>query len=240
MKIEGDTKLISAAFVKARKAMGGTVAKDAQGNFGKYATLAAIVEATTDVLADNGLAVVQEASTDEAGLVVETWIVHESGALMQFSPLTLPLTDRRPQAVGSAITYARRYALAAICGLAPDDDDGQAAQDAQNGAGRTQAQRPAQHTNGTQKSAPRPTTPAKQDAGPTDEEHDILSQWSSPTEAQSWAIMLGACSNEFEARNSFKHVVDEHGGKLTKENINTVYVEWIRKVQGKLQQAQAA
>lgn len=83
-------------------------------------------------------------------------------------------------------------------------------------------------------------TPATGDDKPTDEEHDIISQWSSPTEAQSWAIMLGACANEHEARNSFKHVVDSLGGKLTKENIGSVYLAWVRKVQGKLAQAQAA
>mgnify|MGYP001263543525 CR=1 FL=1 len=123
-------KLIAAAFVKARAAIGGTVGKDAKGNFGRYATLAAITDAITEPLAKNGLAVIQEAELDETGVTVLTTLLHESGATMQFAPLTMPLTDRKPQAVGSAITYGRRYALAAVCGLAPDDDDGQAAQDA--------------------------------------------------------------------------------------------------------------
>ena len=138
MNITGDAKLIATAFVKARKEMNSLVVKDAKGNYGKYVTLAAIVEATTEAFAANGLAIVQEASADEHGVCVETWLIHESGATMQFTPLPMPLTDRKPQAVGSAITYARRYALGAICGLAPDDDDGQAAQDS------TRPQRPAQ------------------------------------------------------------------------------------------------
>ena len=104
--------------------------KDAKGSFGRYATLAAITDAITEPLAKNGLAVIQEAELDETGVTVLTTLLHESGATMQFAPLTMPLTDRKPQAVGSAITYGRRYALAAVCGLAPDDDDGQAAQDA--------------------------------------------------------------------------------------------------------------
>lgn len=139
MIIHGDAKAICAAYVKARGDMSATVIKDAKGNFGKYATLAAIVEATTPHLAKHALAVVQEASTDEMGIVIETWLVHESGATMQFTPLPLPLTDRRPQAVGSALTYGRRYALASIFGLAPDDDDGQAAQDAQQAPQRASA-----------------------------------------------------------------------------------------------------
>ena len=128
--IYNNDKLIAAAFVKARAAIGGTVGKDAKGNFGRYATLAAITDAITEPLAKNGLAVIQEAELDETGVTVLTTLLHESGATMQFAPLTMPLTDRKPQAVGSAITYGRRYALAAVCGLAPDDDDGQAAQDA--------------------------------------------------------------------------------------------------------------
>jgi hypothetical protein len=130
MKIDGDAKLIAAAFVKARGAMDATVTKDAKGNYGKYATLAAIVEATAEHLAKHGLAVIQEASLLDSGVMIETWLIHESGATIQFAPLTMPLAQRTPQAVGSATTYGRRYALAAICGLAPDDDDGQAAEDA--------------------------------------------------------------------------------------------------------------
>lgn len=125
----GDTKVF-AAFIKARGEIGATVAKDAKGNYGKYATLAALTEAITGPLATHGCAIVQEASLDEAGATVETWLVHETGGIIQFAPLTLPVPQRNAQAVGSAITYARRYALAAIIGIAPDDDDGQAATDA--------------------------------------------------------------------------------------------------------------
>jgi hypothetical protein len=129
MKIDGDAKLICGALVKARSEMAATVSKDKKGNFGMYATLAAIVEASSPAFAAHGLAVMQEVGMDEHGVVISTWLVHESGATMQFESLPMPLADRKPQAVGSAITYGRRYALAAICGLAPDDDDGQAAQD---------------------------------------------------------------------------------------------------------------
>lgn len=127
-------KLLAAAFVKARGEIGATVGKDGKGNFGKYATLAAITEATSAALSKHGLAIIQEAGMTEEGVTIYTTLLHESGATMEFVPLPLPLTDRKPQAVGSAITYGRRYALAAICGLAPDDDDGQAAQDATRGA----------------------------------------------------------------------------------------------------------
>lgn len=131
-------KLIAAAFVKARKEIGGAVGKDKKGNFGDYATLAAITEATSAALANQGLAIIQEAQHGTDGVTILTTLLHESGATMVFAPLTMPLTDRKPQAVGSAITYGRRYALAAVCGLAPDDDDGEAAQ-----AATKPAQKPA-------------------------------------------------------------------------------------------------
>jgi hypothetical protein len=61
---------------------------------------------------------------------VATAILHESGARIQFDPLIIPIADRKPHTVGSALSYAKRYALTAVLGLAgDDDDDGQGAQD---------------------------------------------------------------------------------------------------------------
>lgn len=158
--VYNNDKLIAAAFVKARAKMGATVGKDAKGNFGRYATLAAITEAISQALSDNGLAIIQEASMDETGVTIETTLLHESGATMQFTPLTMPLSQRTPQAVGSATTYGRRYALAAICGLAPDDDDGQAAENATAGAQRAQTPAKAQAPAPAQKTPQRASTPA--------------------------------------------------------------------------------
>ena len=59
MEIHGDAKLIAAAFVKACGEMSATVHKDAKGNYGRYATLAAIVEVTSPVLAKHVLKIVQ-------------------------------------------------------------------------------------------------------------------------------------------------------------------------------------
>lgn len=141
MNITGDAKTIAQAFIKARGEMNATVTKDGTGNYGKYATLAAIVEATAAAFSKHGLAIIQEAQLGDSGVTVDTWLIHESGATMQFASLTLPLADRKPQAVGSAVTYARRYQLASVCGLAPDDDDGQAAQDATKSPQKAQVAR---------------------------------------------------------------------------------------------------
>ena len=92
----------------------------------KYADLASVCDAIREPLAANGLAVVQTLSTLESGAVgVCTRLMHASG---QWIEDTLHLTpkDNSPQGMGSAITYGRRYALAAITGCAQIDDDGEA------------------------------------------------------------------------------------------------------------------
>jgi len=88
----------------------------------KYAPLDAIVDATRPVLAKYGLAIQQQPLFMEGTAGVETTVLHKSGYSTS-TTLLLPLKDQSPQGVGSAITYARRYALAAVLGLATEDDD---------------------------------------------------------------------------------------------------------------------
>ena len=88
----------------------------------KYAPLDAIIDATRPILKKHGLAVIQQPLFSEGTAGVETTIIHEGG-YSSTSTLLLPLKDQSPQGVGSAITYARRYALAAVLGIASEDDD---------------------------------------------------------------------------------------------------------------------
>jgi hypothetical protein len=87
----------------------------------KYAPLDAIVEATRPVLLKHGLAITQSPLFMEGMAGVETTIIHKGGHSTT-TTLLLPLKDQSPQGVGGAITYARRYALAAVCGIASEDD----------------------------------------------------------------------------------------------------------------------
>jgi len=100
------------------------VAKTASNPYfkSKYAPLDAIVDATRPVLAKHGLAIQQTPLFLEGAAGVDTTILHKSGHSTT-TTLLLPLKDQSPQGVGSAITYARRYALAAVLGLATEDDD---------------------------------------------------------------------------------------------------------------------
>ncbi len=89
----------------------------------RYATLSSVRAAMSDVLPAHGLAVVQSFEPHGDGAVcIVTTLMHESGEWIR-SKLYLPVTKRDAQGFGSAISYGRRYSLAAIVGIATDDDD---------------------------------------------------------------------------------------------------------------------
>jgi len=94
----------------------------------KYADLAEIINTAKKVLAKNGLAVIQMPSLEGELVTVETVLLHSSGEWLS-NTAAAPLDPKKhdSQAVGSAITYLRRYSLAAFLGIAQEDDDGNAA-----------------------------------------------------------------------------------------------------------------
>lgn len=87
-----------------------------------YATLASVWEACRAALTKNGIAVVQSPTANGAQVTLTTVLLHKSGQWFR-DTITLTARDQTPQSVGSAVTYARRYALAAMVSVAPDDDD---------------------------------------------------------------------------------------------------------------------
>lgn len=92
----------------------------------KYSDLASCIEVSKEPLSKNGLAVVQTIGEHESGIRVETILMHTSGEWIR-GDAVIPLVKKDPQALGSAVTYGRRYSLCAIINLAADDDDGEAA-----------------------------------------------------------------------------------------------------------------
>ena len=119
---------IYAAFVKAQKAFGPALKTSTNPHFkSRYANLSAVVEAVIDALNSNGIAVIQKSHPNESGVSVETVFIHESGETISSGILSVPATKHDAQGYGSAMTYARRYSLMAACGIAPEDDDGNAA-----------------------------------------------------------------------------------------------------------------
>lgn len=95
----------------------------------KYADLTTLWAAIRPHLADNGLAVMQEAFSAENAVCVVTRLVHSSGEWVESSPIAIPLKKFDGHGTGSALTYARRYGLSSLLGLVggEPDDDGNAA-----------------------------------------------------------------------------------------------------------------
>lgn len=121
-------KNIATALVKAQKAFGPALKSSTNPHFrSRYADLSACVEAVIEGLNEAGIALVQRTSEDNTGVTVETVFIHESGEMLECGKLHVPAAKQDPQGYGSALTYARRYSLMAACGIAPEDDDGNAA-----------------------------------------------------------------------------------------------------------------
>jgi hypothetical protein len=121
-------KQIASSLVKAQKAFGPALKSSTNPHFkSRYADLAACVEAVIDGLNGNGIMLMQQTHECEDGVIVETVFVHESGETLSGGKLHVPAAKQDPQGYGSALSYARRYSLMAACGIAPEDDDGNAA-----------------------------------------------------------------------------------------------------------------
>ena len=129
MKKSEQVDKLAAALCKAQAEMGGAV-KDAKNPFFKssYADLTSVIKAIKEPFANNGLSYSQFPVTSEGGggVGVVTVLLHSSGQWIE-SEFYLPLAKKDPQGGGSAITYARRYALQAMAGIPTADDDAEAA-----------------------------------------------------------------------------------------------------------------
>lgn len=91
----------------------------------KYANLEAVWDAIREPFTKEGLSIVQFPCEAPAGHIgLRTILLHKSGQYLE-ERFYMPMKDAsNPQAAGSAITYARRYSLMAVAGIAPEDDDG--------------------------------------------------------------------------------------------------------------------
>jgi len=115
------------ALCNAQGQMGGAV-KDSSNPFFKssYADLTSVIKAIKQPFSDNGLSYTQFPVSNEHGVGVSTRLMHVSGQWLEME-YTLPTVKKDPQASGSAITYARRYALQSIAGIPTADDDAESA-----------------------------------------------------------------------------------------------------------------
>ena len=118
---------LAAALSKAQGQISGAI-KDSQNPFYKsnYADLGSCWDSIRRPLSDNGLSVIQAVDSIDNAIFIETILAHTSGQFMS-SRVKINPTKDDPQGVGSAITYYRRYSLAAMVGLYQIDDDANAA-----------------------------------------------------------------------------------------------------------------
>lgn len=150
MEMSADISAWAPAFVEAQKAMGDVIKTKRNDHFkSKYAELADVIDAVQGALNANGFSIIQPVSTEAGGTVVRitTMLLHKSGQWMR-STLAMRPVKADPQGVGSAITYGRRYGLMAMTGVAPEDDDGNAAS-GRDGRSQPMQQAPAQNAAAT-------------------------------------------------------------------------------------------
>lgn len=120
-------KELATALAKAQAAMKPALKDSTNPHFkSKYADLTSVWEACRDALTKNGLSVAQVTEFDGEQTWIRTILLHSSGEQLEGRYPLRPVQNT-PQGMGSAISYARRYALAAMVGVVADDDDGQAA-----------------------------------------------------------------------------------------------------------------
>ena len=121
---------LATALAKAQGQIKGATKDTTNPHFkSKYADLSSVWDACREPLSKNGLSVIQYGASNGAGYVIRTRLMHSSGQWMEGeTPCIISgRATNEMQALGSAITYARRYGLAAIVGVAPEDDDGEGA-----------------------------------------------------------------------------------------------------------------
>lgn len=122
---------VAKAFVQAQKDFAPALTDSTNPHYrSKYVSLQGAIEAVINALNNNGIALMQKTHDCDTGVRVETILIHTSGESMSGGVIHVPADKQTPQGYGSALTYARRYSLMSACGIAPEDDDGNLAEQA--------------------------------------------------------------------------------------------------------------
>ena len=115
---------LAGALAKAQGEMDGAASKSSNPFFkSSYADLHTVIMSAIPYLSKNGLSVTQGNEIIPGAVCVTTTLLHESGQWLR-SKIKLPMEKVNAQGVGAATTYGRRYGLAAMVGIAQNEDDG--------------------------------------------------------------------------------------------------------------------
>lgn len=146
MKKSESISELAKAFAKTQQEMKQPL-KNAENPFfnSTYVPLENVAQSITDVATKNGLSYSQEPTVIDGVVSVTTLVMHSSGEWIEYEPLRLKPDKNNIQGCGSAITYAKRYALSAIFGITSDkDDDGNGAVNYEQVNNQMSQKRPAQ------------------------------------------------------------------------------------------------
>jgi len=205
-----EVKDLAAALVKAQQQIKPAL-KSADNPFfkSKYADLTAVVEACAAPLAANGLCYTQAIQ----GETLVTTLYHTSGQYVR-SVANIKPTKPDPQAFGSAVTYMRRYSLAALVGVCTEDDDGNAASEPSKTTGKAQTKAQAQTNTHTEVGAGSFSM-----AG----EPDPANPFTTGEERRAWMVEAKDDLHVVEDEDMLAEWLDKHGGKI----------KWLGTMQGK-------
>ncbi len=176
----------------------------------KYADLASVLEVVKPPLRDSDLLLVQGASTNGGESVnVETTIFHVASLQWVRTVLTLKPEKPTPQGCGSAITYARRYGLLAMCGIAAEDDDGNSA------SGRSKEQSPPE-PKPTQRDYKLNSAPAA--AGPSGlgetQIEGTIGEVETSQDSKAWFVQVGKVNTWTRDKELSLALIADHGREV--------------------------
>lgn len=123
-----ELKNLAAAKIKATAALPPLLKDSVNPHFKqRYSSLSAVLEAIQKPFGTAGIAILEGVTIQDGSVIVECTLVHAASGESITHQLPMPIGGNTAQAVGSAITYGRRYLLMTMCGIAPEDDDGESA-----------------------------------------------------------------------------------------------------------------
>ena len=141
MKRSENISQLAASLAKAQGAVDNAVKNKKNPHFrSSYADLSAVLDVVRKPMAANGLCVVHDVNKDESSRVMTTTLLHESGEWLSVHARATP-KDGGPQAIGSIMTYLRRYTISSLLSVSQQDDDGNSAQGVERQAQRRPAGR---------------------------------------------------------------------------------------------------
>lgn len=202
-KIEGKKATLAEALVEFQKDLPPVDLDATNPHFkSKYASLANVTKAVLPKLSEHGLAFSVGSFVDNGLLVVDAHLLHESG---ESRSLQFPITETNPQKIGSALSYARRYALSSLTGVVADEDDDGNAASTQSAAERV-----------IDKS--RQAAAARTQAGPKPSKDVIRTDWIEPGKVSKEAVNAkyeeykGAGKTAVQAFDEILKTLKETGG----------------------------